>query len=325
MGHEQEGAKAPGLVEEGLDLLGRLVWRADDREAGLQHRLDGIAAGVDRRHRQVGDLPEVVEPLLQAEAHVGDGLVLGRGDVHRSDQAPGGAVHGLAVLLGQVLGDRPVGSQRVEPAGRRRPQRQQADPVATGRPRPGRRDLAGHRHLDVRPRIGRHLQPGAVEREPVRLVGHRLTAQQPQDDAQRLVHHVPLAGGRDAHGEGVRDQGARADPEHRPPTGHVVELIDPVGQHERVVIGQGRHPSAEPDVLGALGGGGDEHLGAGDHLVAGRMVLADPGLLVGELVQPLHKLEVALDGQGRVLVDRVEGRDESPETEFAVHDGDPPG
>ncbi len=72
---------------------------------------------------------------------------------------------------------------------------------------------------------------------------------------------------------------AGADPNITRPAGHVVELVDPVGQHHRVVVGQGGDAGAQADVLGALGGGGDEQLGAGDQLVAGRVVLADPGLL----------------------------------------------
>ena len=67
----------------------------------------------------------------------------------------------------------------------------------------------------------------------------RLATQQGNDDAERLVHHVPLARGGNAHGESVGNQGSRPDPKHHPAAGHVVELHDPVGEHERVVVGQG--------------------------------------------------------------------------------------
>ena len=73
-------------------------------------------------------------------------------------------------------------------------------------------------------------------------------------------------------------------------------------------------------MLGPLGGGGDEQLRGGDDLVARRVVLADPGLVVAEAVEVLDELEVALDGQGGVLVRRVEGREEDAEAETVAHE-----
>ena len=46
--------------------------------------------------------------------------------------------------------------------------------------------------------------------------------------------------------------------------------------------GQRAHAGAELDVLRALGRDPDEHLGRGDDLVAGRVVLADPRLVEAE-------------------------------------------
>jgi hypothetical protein len=48
----------------------------------------------------------------------------------------------------------------------------------------------------------------------------------------------------------------------------VVELDDPVGHHQRVVVGEGDHPGPERDPLGTLGGGGEEELRGGDDLGA---------------------------------------------------------
>ena len=67
-------------------------------------------------------------------------------------------------------------------------------------------------------------------------------------------------------------------------------------------------------LLRALGGRGDEHLGRGDDLVAGRVVLADPGLVEAEVVEVLDQLEVAVDREVRVLVDGVERGEEDPAT-----------
>src|SRR5262249_19635066 len=103
--------------------------------------------------------------------------------------------------------------------------------------------------------------------------------------------------------------------------GRVFEVVDAVRQHERGVVGKGRDAGAEPDGAGALGRGGDEPLGRGDDLVAGRVVLADPGLVVAELVQPLDQLEVAAQRQVGVLVHRVEGGHEDPEAQAGLEHG----
>ena len=103
------------------------------------------------------------------------------------------------------------------------------------------------------------------------------------------------------------------DADHEAAPGQVVEQHQAVGQHERVVVGQRRHAGAQADVPGALGGGGDEHLGRGDDLVAGRVVLAEPGLVEAQLVEVLDELQVALQRQRRVLAHRMEGGQEDPE------------
>jgi hypothetical protein len=64
-----------------------------------------------------------------------------------------------------------------------------------------------------------------------------------------------------------------------------------------------------------LGSGGDEELGRCDDLVAARVVLADPRLVVAQLVHPLDERHVARQGARGVLVDRVEGGDEGAEAQ----------
>ena len=73
----------------------------------------------------------------------------------------------------------------------------------------------------------------------------------------------------------------------------MVELDDAVRRHQRVVIRQRHHAGAEADLPGALRRRGDEDLGRGDDLEAGRVMLADPGFLVAEPVQILDQFEVA--------------------------------
>ncbi len=65
-------------------------------------------------------------------------------------------------------------------------------------------------------------------------------------------------------------------------------------------------------------GGRDEDLGRGDDLVAGRVVLAEPGFVEAELVEMLNELEVALERERRVLTYRVERGQEDPELQSAV-------
>ena len=108
-------------------------------------------------------------------------------------------------------------------------------------------------------------------------------------------------------------QCARSDADHEAAPGEVVQQHQAVGQHERVVIRQRRHAGAEADVLRALGRGGDEDLGGGDDLVSSRMVLAEPGLIEPELIQMLDQLQIALEGQRRILADRVERGQENAE------------
>ncbi len=260
---------------------------------------------------------EVVQPFPYAEGDVGARLFARLGDMHGPHQPPGRTIDGGPGLAGALFGDRPVGRQGVEAARRSRADRQQAGAVSSGRVGAGGRHLAGDGDLDRGARERGHLQVGFAELEPVGLVRHRLAAQQANDAGEGLVHAVALLGHRDAHHVGVGRQGAGADPENHSPAGDVIQLVHAVGQHEGVVIGQGRDAGAQADMPGALGGRGDEQLRAGDDLVAGRVVLTDPGFVVAECVHQLHELEISLDRQRRVLAQRVERRDEG----FEAHLG----
>ena len=103
------------------------------------------------------------------------------------------------------------------------------------------------------------------------------------------IHARPLRRRLDAQHVGVRRQRARPAAQHGAAARHVVELHPALRHQERMVIRQAGHAGAQPDVLGALGRGGDDHFRRGDHFPAGGMVLADPGLVVAELVEPLDQ------------------------------------
>src|SRR3546814_701963 len=60
------------------------------------------------------------------------------------------------------------------------------------------------------------------------------------------------------------------------------------------------------DRLGALGRHGDEQFRRADDLPAGGMMLADPGFVEAQPVEPLHQFQVTLQAGRRILVHRME-------------------
>src|SRR6202051_312428 len=93
----------------------------------------------------------------------------------------------------------------------------------------------------------------------------------------------------------------------------------PVGHHQRVVIGQRHHSGAELDVFGALGGGGDEYLGACDEFVTAGMMFTEPRLVVAAPVQRDDALQVVLQCDRWGLTDRVKRCDENAEIQGTGH------
>ena len=79
------------------------------------------------------------------------------------------------------------------------------------------------------------------------------------------------------------------------------------------MIGERYHPSAEADAARAFCGSGDEDLGCGDDLSARGVVLADPSLVVAQLVETADHLEVTLEGENGILPRGVKGREEHAE------------
>ena len=95
----------------------------------------------------------------------------------------------------------------------------------------------------------------------------------------------------------------------------VVQQDHALRHHERVVVWQRDHAGAELDVLRAFCGDADEHLRRGDDLPARAVVLADPGLIEAEVVEPLQQFQVSVQGQRRVFAELVEGGHERAELE----------
>src|SRR5207245_2720020 len=86
-------------------------------------------------------------------------------------------------------------------------------------------------------------------------------------------------------------------------------------EDERMMVRQRRHARPEPDVPRALRRGGDEDLRRRDDLVAGGVMLADPRLVVGEAVERLDELEVAVQRPGGVVAHAVKRGEEDAEAE----------
>ncbi len=145
-----------------------------------------------------------------------------------------------------------------------------------------------------------------------------VAAQQPHDHAERLVLAVTQHHRIDAEGVGVGGSAPGPEPNMARPSAHVVELHDALGDVERVVVRQAGHTGAELDAVGALRRAGQEHLGRGDRLPTGRVVLSAPELVEAEPVEVGGEVEVALELQRRVLADRMVGGEERPKRKRAM-------
>ena len=61
--------------------------------------------------------------------------------------------------------------------------------------------------------------------------------------------------------------------------------------------------------------------GRADRLPTGGMVFTNPGFVKTEPVEPLHQLKVAVHARGRVLIHRMEGRQEDTVTKLNLGHG----
>ena len=95
-------AEIRDLLFEPLDLRDRVVRRADDAGAALDHRVDRILAFQVFGAHPV-DRVEVAAPLLETELHLFARFFARLGDVHRADEAQPTRVHRAAVLGGGLL------------------------------------------------------------------------------------------------------------------------------------------------------------------------------------------------------------------------------
>ena len=164
--------------------------------------------------------------------------------------------------------------------------------------------------------VGPHVEPLAVlvdvfrdvEPPPLALVQARLRVfPQVQDQIKGLPHHGPLVTGLWVEAEDVEisREASGADTPLEPPARQMIELGDPVGDHEGVVVGHAGDAGTEDDVLGQWQRHCDKLVRRGDVLPLRREVLADPRLLEPHPVQLHDLVEVIMKGLGDVGAGRV--------------------
>ena len=161
----------------------------------------------------------------------------------------------------------------------------------------------------------RLAQVPAVVLERDRLI----VTQQAHDDVGALREQLAgLALVEGDHGR-IGRQRTRAEAEHEPTAGEMVEEDGSLGDPQRVVVADADHAGAELDVAGSLRRDGDEDLGRSDDLGTGRVVLADPRLVPAEAVEMLDQLEIPLERQRGVLARRMKRRHEDSEPQTVRH------
>ena len=122
--------------------------------------------------------------------------------------------------------------------------------------------IAAAGEIEQRLRVRPQVQAGVDEVPRGGLARDRLLVlQQPHDDIETFLEQRPRLRRVEPEHERVGRQRTGTHTEHEPPAGEVVEEDGPLGDHERVVVGDADHACAELDVAGPLGGDGDEDLG----------------------------------------------------------------
>ena len=169
--------------------------------------------------------------------------------------------------------------------------------------------------LDVRLEEVEH-RVGLGHRPEFALVGQRpVLGPHLQDDVQRLARHVAVLAGHavDIEHRPVARQAGRGDAEIQPAVGEMVEHRDAIGEFGRVVIRQQEPAGAEADVLGLQERLRQQQVRRGMRLPRRGVVLADPGLLVAELVEPAQHLQIPVVTLVQAALRRMRGHREIAE------------
>ena len=139
-------------------------------------------------------------------------------------------------------------------------------------------------------RLGDHVARGKVVVLAVELP---VVAGEHRDDgAHRLLPAVALVAHADAERMQLRRPRRLAHAEIDTAARQQIERRHLLGHAMRLVGGELDHAMAEPDVLGALARGAEEHLGRGGvRVLLEEVVLDHPGVVVAKLVGELELIE----------------------------------
>ncbi len=136
---------------------------------------------------------------------------------------------------------------------------------------------------------------GLVHRPELALVGpRRILGPHLQDDLQRLAGHVAVLARHavDVEHRPVARQAGGRDAEIQPTAGEMIEHRHAVGEFGGMVIGQQEAAGAEADVLGLQQRLRQQQVRRGMRFPWRGVVLADPGFLVAEFIEPSQHLQV---------------------------------
>src|SRR5713101_9650910 len=168
------------------------------------------------------------------------------------------------------------------------------------------------------------MEPGIAQIPPVVFECHRLIGgQQLHDDLDPIGEELAGLNLVEADHDGVSWQRAGADAEHEASPSQVVKQDGPLGHPKRIMVADTHDTGTELDVPGTLRSDGNKDLGRSNDLGAGRMVLADPGLVPSETVEMLDQIEIALQGERGVVTRRMERRHEDSEAKSLRHAASP--
>lgn len=119
-----------------------------------------------------------------------------------------------------------------------------------------------------------------------------------QHDLQRFPGHFAMLAVLAVHviQRPVTRDAAGAHAEHEPTLGEVVEIGHPVGQLDRMMVGQQVRTRGELDLLGAQQRLRQQQIGGADRLPRHGEVFADPGLHVAELIGQLDDVQIPPGG-----------------------------
>ena len=104
-------------------------------------------------------------------------------------------------------------------------------------------------------------------------------AEQFLDDADGLILPISLQHGVDSQCVGIRWQGTGSATKDGSTAGHMIELNNPLGHIERMMVGQGHNTGTQFDTMATLARRSQKHLWRRNHFPAGRMMFAAPELV----------------------------------------------